>query len=308
MSTIRPMTFGSLFTGIGGFDLGFMQAGFEPAWMVENNNDARTILEQRWPDVPLHGDVRDFCNSCGDSGRVARVGAIVGGDPCPIHSRARSSHPTSSPDLAGYFLSVVGQLRPKWVVRENVRSSSVNEFAFGLELLGYGSIVVEVDAAHVTGQSRKRAFVVGRYQTPRESLPYCFPGSEAGPLPAKTTLGTQEIASCLTTHRTRYDSRDNYILERGNGGPGAGDYRLRIPDAEEREALAGFPQGWTAGLHEATRARLLGNSVVPAIARWIAAGIARYELARSPTQADFDWAARVVDEYIKEAGSWETEQ
>lgn len=287
------MKVGSLFSGIGGFELGFHQEGFELAWWVENNDDARTIMGQRWPEATAYGDIRDFC---GNLEGVANVGVIVGGDPCPIHSNARSSHSTASPDLAGYFLSVVGQLRPRWVVRENVRSPSVNEFAFALELLGYGSIVIEVDAANITGQSRKRAFVIGRYQTPRESLERILPELRPGPLPSRETLGTKAVASCLTTHKTRYDSRDNYILDRIDGGLGAWGYRLRIPDAEEREALAGFPRHWTEGFHDATRARLLGNSVVPAIARWLAAGIASYEQAGRPAE---------VEEYIREAGSWE---
>jgi DNA (cytosine-5)-methyltransferase 1 len=295
------MKTGSLFSGIGGFDLGFHQAGFELSWYVENNNDAKTIMGQRWPRATGYGDIRDFLANIE---AVSSVECIHGGDPCPIHSRARSSHSTSSPDLAGYFLAVVGQLRPKWVVRENVRSSTVNEFAFGLELLGYGSVVIEVDAADFTRQSRKRAFVVGRYQTPRESLRRLLPGLASGPLPAREALGTRQVASCLTTHRTRYDSRDNYIFEYDPRGDEQ-RWRFRIPDAEEREALAGFGRHWTAGLHEAARARLLGNSVVPAIARWLASGIASYELARKPTAADLEWAVEEVDRYIKEAGTWE---
>ena len=296
------MKVGSLFSGIGGFDLGFEKAGFELAWWVENNNDARAIMGRNWPEVPGYGDIRDFLESIED---IPRVGVICGGDPCPIHSRARSSHGTKSPDLSGYFLAVVGQMRPKWVVRENVHAPSSDEFAFGLELLGYGSIVIQVDAANVCGQSRKRDFVVGRYQTPRESIRHILPEIKAGTLPAREALGTRPVASCLTTHRTRYDSRDNYILEYAGPGLGAWGWDIRVPDAEERETLAGFPGSWTAGFHESTRARLLGNSVVPAIASWLAAGIASYELARTPTDADLEWAVEEVDRYIKEAGTWE---
>lgn len=280
MRTDDPSTglrMGDLFAGIGGVSLGFDQAGIRPVWWVENNDDARTIMRREWPDAAGYGDIREFLELIDNRGAVEYVECIAGGDPCPIHSRARSSHGTSSPDLSGYFLAVVGAMRPKWVVRENVRSSNVEEFAFGLELLGYGSITVIVDAAPVTGQSRIRAFTIGRYQTPRSLLQYLLPEFEAGRLPSRAALGTRQVASCLTTHRTRYDSRDNYILEYSGGGLGAWGWHLRIPDAEEREALAGFPSSWTAGLHEATRARLLGNSVVPAIARWLAAGIASYE-------------------------------
>ena len=45
------MTVGSLFSGIGGFDLGFQRAGFDIAWQVEIDDYANRVLEKHWPDV-----------------------------------------------------------------------------------------------------------------------------------------------------------------------------------------------------------------------------------------------------------------
>ena len=53
------MTFGSLFAGIGGFDLGFENAGMECAWQVENDKFCLAVLQRHWPDVPKYKDVRD---------------------------------------------------------------------------------------------------------------------------------------------------------------------------------------------------------------------------------------------------------
>jgi len=51
--------FGSLFAGVGGFDLGFEAAGFECCWQVEWDKYCQEVLRFRWPDVPKFGDIRD---------------------------------------------------------------------------------------------------------------------------------------------------------------------------------------------------------------------------------------------------------
>jgi DNA (cytosine-5)-methyltransferase 1 len=53
------ITFGSLFSGIGGFDLGFERAGMRCAWQCEIDAAARGVLARRFPGVPIMEDVRD---------------------------------------------------------------------------------------------------------------------------------------------------------------------------------------------------------------------------------------------------------
>ncbi|WP_418910255.1 DNA cytosine methyltransferase [Achromobacter spanius] len=70
-------TVGSLFAGIGGFDIGFERAGFRTAWQVEINPIARAVLADRFPHAKQFEDV---CAVGAD--QLDRVDVVVGGFPC----------------------------------------------------------------------------------------------------------------------------------------------------------------------------------------------------------------------------------
>ena len=72
-----PMTVGSLFSGIGGFDLGLERAGMDIRWQVERDPWCQKILAKHWPDVPRYGDVTTLT---GDE--LEPVDLICGGFPC----------------------------------------------------------------------------------------------------------------------------------------------------------------------------------------------------------------------------------
>ena len=112
------MKFGSLFCGIGGFDLGLERAGMQCAWQVEIDPYAQKVLAKHWPDVRRHADVCTFPPEEGDW----EVDVICGGFPCQDISYAGKGA-----GLAGArsglwyeFARIIGQLRPRYVVVENV--------------------------------------------------------------------------------------------------------------------------------------------------------------------------------------------
>lgn len=249
------LTHFSLFSGIGGIDLAAEWAGFETVGQCEWADYPIRVLEKHWPDVPRWGDIRDVTLQSVREKGIGKITLMSGGDPCPIRSRARSNGASKHPDLSGYFLALVGQLRPGWVVRENVPAPDDVDFEAALEAIGYRSVIVRTDAAETTGQSRQRDFIVGSSEEtwPSKALQLSF--IEGGPGNYKTRLGTRQVIPALTTHRTRYDSRDCYVWDRGG---------MRILDGDERTSFAGFPAGWLAGLSEAAIARVCGNAVVPA--------------------------------------------
>jgi DNA (cytosine-5)-methyltransferase 1 len=84
-------TFGSLFSGVGGFDLGLERAGWECKWQVEIDDWRRAVLESHWPDVQRLADVRDVRGGVWqplgaeiqhDGPTLAPVDLLCGGFPC----------------------------------------------------------------------------------------------------------------------------------------------------------------------------------------------------------------------------------
>ena len=70
-------TYGSLFSGVGGFDLGFDRAGYDCRWQVEWDAHCQQTLAHHWPDVPRHGDVQEVKGDL-----LEPVDTIIYGSPC----------------------------------------------------------------------------------------------------------------------------------------------------------------------------------------------------------------------------------
>jgi DNA (cytosine-5)-methyltransferase 1 len=130
-------TFGSLFAGIGGFDLGLERVGMVPRWQVENNPFSQHILNKHWPDVPCYGDIRDVRGE-----EVEPVDIICGGFPCQDISNAgrRAGIEGARSSLWKEYARLVGELRPRYVIVENVaalRRRGLDVVLGDLAALGY---------------------------------------------------------------------------------------------------------------------------------------------------------------------------
>ena len=101
---VSAPTVGSLFSGIGGLDLGLERAGFRVAWQCESDPYARAVLARHWPGVPCYPDVRTLgCD-------VPRVDLLCGGFPCQPVSVAGASSSGRPAWLWPRLADVIGDL------------------------------------------------------------------------------------------------------------------------------------------------------------------------------------------------------
>jgi DNA (cytosine-5)-methyltransferase 1 len=109
--------FGSLFAGIGGFDLGLERSGMECIWQVEIDPFCQKVLAKHWPDVRRFSDVGDV-----GAHNLEAVDLICGGFPCQDVSLAgnRAGLNGKRSTLWSEFYRIVCEIRPRWVVIENV--------------------------------------------------------------------------------------------------------------------------------------------------------------------------------------------
>ena len=149
------MRIGSLFAGIGGFDLGFERAGFAVSWQVEKDKYCQRVLAKHWPHVPRFTDVRD----CGRH-NLEPVDVITGGFPCQDLSAAgkMAGLDGEQSGLWREMLRIVGEVRPRFVVMENVTMLLVrglDRILGSLAELGYGAEWHLVQACDVGAPHRR---------------------------------------------------------------------------------------------------------------------------------------------------------
>ena len=154
-------TFGSLFAGIGGIDLGLERAGWEARWQVEIDDFAASVLARHWPDVPRHRDVREVGKH-----NLEPVDLIAGGFPCQDISVAGKGAGLDGERSGLWFehLRIVQELRPTWVLAENVpalRTRGADTVLDGLAAAGYSCWPLVVGARHVGAPHRRdRVWIV----------------------------------------------------------------------------------------------------------------------------------------------------
>jgi DNA (cytosine-5)-methyltransferase 1 len=157
------MTIGSLFSGIGGLELGAEAAGLGPVvWQVERDPFCREVLARHWPRAD-----RSVCDVREANARnLAPVTAIVGGFPCQDVSAAGLGAGLSGArsGLWYEFARIVSELRPGIVIVENVASGArrwVDPVREGLRALGYSTRAVGISAFDVGAPHvRERVFIV----------------------------------------------------------------------------------------------------------------------------------------------------
>ncbi len=167
------MRFGSLFAGVGGFDLGLEAAGWECGWQVEWDPHCQQTLAHHWPTVPRWGDVATV-----NGADLPLVDVITFGSPCQDLSVAgkRAGLEGSRSGLFFEATRIIKEMRdatgntfPRWAIWENVvgalSSRGGDDFEAVLkEMAGLGPSFIEwavLDAQFFgVPQRRRRVFVI----------------------------------------------------------------------------------------------------------------------------------------------------
>ena len=157
------LTVGSLFSGIGGLDLGLERAGMTVRWQSEIDPYASRVLAKHWPDVPNHGDITTI-----DWSTIEPVDLICGGFPCqdisPGGKRVGISGERSG--LWSEFVRALRCVRPRYAIVENSGDLTVR----GLDVvlgdlceLGFDAEWSVVSACSMGAPHRRRRLFVVAY-------------------------------------------------------------------------------------------------------------------------------------------------
>ena len=213
------LTVGSLFAGIGGFDLGFTRAGFDVRWQVESEPFCQKVLVKRFSHAVVYDDV---CTV--GAHNLERVDVICGGFPCQDLSVAGQRTGLGG-DRSGLFWQmtrIAAELAPAWMVIENVpgllTSAEGRDFHTVLSALADGGFRRSyriLDSRYFgVAQRRRRVFLVLRAGNARGRTRSVLFESTSGTGRAQTRKEAR--ASVAATLRGRSAQRG--VNEPGRGG------------------------------------------------------------------------------------------
>lgn len=302
------MKVGSLFSGVGGLDLGFERQGFSISWACDKEKSCRKILAKHFPNTTIYEDVRMI-----DPLKASPVDVVIGGFPCQDLSTGgqRKGLAGERSGLFYEFIRIVRDMptKPSFVVVENVpgllTSNNGRDFAVVLNEMvkqwSPKSISWRTLDSRYFGvpQRRERVFIVADLTGKRASdvldLSTDLRGdtrarAQAGknsvsafdslfeeyvehyPQPIRKSRKAQSNKDFETWVQTEYSNTLNLfdVGQRSSVLVLENPNVVRYLTPLEWERLQGFPDGWTEGLSDRARYCQMGNAVTVNVAEWIA--------------------------------------
>ena len=153
-----------LFSGIGGFSLGLERAGMTTVGFCEIEQYPISILKKHWPDIPVFNDIKEVK---GDEilQQVGQVDLICGGFPCqPFSVAGKQRGSEDDRHLWPHMLRLISEIRPRWIIAENVAGfipMGLDTVLSDLEAESYATQSFVIPACAVGGVHRRdRVWIV----------------------------------------------------------------------------------------------------------------------------------------------------
>lgn len=305
----NPLNTVGLFAGIGGLELGLSRAGHPSVLLCENDRIARAVLDDKFPRVPKHDDIRTLQEL------PPRTELVAAGFPCQDLSQAgrTAGMDGEKSSLVFEVFRLLERRRVPWVLLENVpfmlhikNGRAFEHIVKRLEQLGYNWAYRVIDSrAFGLPQRRERVFILAALNDDPRG---CLLGEDAGPPEIVPAWNGQAVGFYWTEGNKGLGWTVDAVptLKRGSAlgiasPPGIllPDGRIIKPDIRDAERLQGFPRDWTAaasGNQDGRKTRrwgLVGNAVTVDVAEWVGK-----QLRRSRTYSHWD------DSVLKPGTTW----
>jgi DNA (cytosine-5)-methyltransferase 1 len=273
---MQRLKLGSLFSGIGGFELGLEDSipGLETVWQVEQNKFCQRILSKHWPEAKIYDDVREI-----NKNNVESVDVLCGGFPCQdisIAGKQRGVNEGEKSSLWWEMWRIISELRPQVIVLENVSAIVTNggtDVISSLTQLGYdcGWCVIRSGADFGAPHIRSRWFCVAYPNSNRNGTQntFCSGGSFT-----EMCIDRDEFAASTYPHSKRIEKQsfNTFTMETGKFSECRSSETSRI---YTRNYWEKFPtqspvcRGNDGVPNRVDRIRALGNAIVPQASAWV---------------------------------------
>ncbi|MFZ4835895.1 DNA cytosine methyltransferase [Rouxiella sp. Mn2063] len=158
----------SLFSGAGGMDVGFKNAGFDVLWANDADRDACDTYRENFGEHIVLGDINNLLNTLD---KYKNIDCLFGGPPCQGFSVAGNMDPNDERSkLVMSYMEAVSIVKPKVFVMENVKAlASLSKFSAVRENIikkahgmGYNTEMLILNSKDFgVPQSRERMFLIG---------------------------------------------------------------------------------------------------------------------------------------------------